>query len=288
MLLEEEKQKLKKNINDLTRQIASDKKILSDLHIAKEKAFKEKDRLNAVLKDHIDQVKKLRPVDELKSAGSLRKERDKYNSQVQSIISQIKLLRTQASASDKQPSLGSLKSDIARLEESIEIEAFSYEQEQRVLERIKKLKRKYAENEKFNEVFSKINILSSLLHDIKEKADNAHKQLLDSLSSNKEKQKEYWGLSNKIIDIKKLQETAWKEFIHKKNEYIKFKNTLKIKIDQLSAIENKINTYAKTAKEIREKKEKELIKKKAKSVEEKFKKSGKLTTEDILIIQGTD
>ncbi len=291
-LSKEEKVEIQKKIQDLKSELANERKILQEVSAAKEKAFQEKESLKTSLMSIITKIKELRGTSDPHAADALRKERDKYNAQVREIIEKIKVLRKEAqpptSKTGKRISLSRVKSDIDRLEESIEIEAFEYTQEQKVLDKIKKLKKEYSLHTQSQEVLNQIRDLSNTLEELKKHADLAHGQLTEKINASRDQFKEYRGLSKELAKIKKEQEAAWDHFIVKKNEFSKLHKEVKRKMMLLKDLEGKVHADFRSMKYAKEKQQKDLIREKARSVEEKLKKSGKLTTEDLIVIQGAE
>ena len=289
VLSNEEKQKLREEIKELKSKISSDRTVLNSLKTEKEQAFAEKENLKTSLKELIEKVKSLRGVSEDKSLSELKKERDQYNSKVKEIIEKIKELRKDVVASGgKSVSIGKIKSDIDRLEESIEIEAFEYKQEQKVLDRIKKLKKVYEEHAKSSEVSNQIHELAVQLEQLKKHANESHAKFKEKLDSGKDSLKDYRNTSREILKVKKQQEKAWELFIEKKNLFMKANNAMKEDLEKLHALEVKLNEEFVENKKVKEVKKKEALEERTRSVEEKLKRSGKITTDDLALLQDED
>lgn len=286
MLSNEEKNKVRESIRNLKSQISIDRKAVNELKAQKEAAFQEKESLKAQLKILIDKVRSLRGASDEKSISSLRQERDQYNAKVREIISKIKDLRKDVVASGgKKVSVGRIKSDIERLEESIEIEAFEYTQEQKVLDKIKKLKKVYEEHSRSAEVSSEIRELAKSLDALKEHANSAHQKFKDKFDSNKDSVKEYRSLSKDLQKLKKKQESSWELFIVKKNDFLKAFKDLKKKLTELRVLEGKLDEEYSELRKVEESKKKVELEERTKSVEEKLKKSGKITTDDLVLLR---
>ncbi len=286
VLSNEEKQKLRDEIKELKSKISSDRTVLNSLKTEKEQAFADKENLKTSLKELIEKVKSLRGAGEDKSVLELKKERDQYNTKVKEIIEKIKELRKDVVASGgKSVSIGKIKSDIDRLEESIEIEAFEYKQEQKVLDRIKKLKKVYEEHAKSGEVSSQIRDLASQLEQLKKHANESHAKFKEKLDSGKDSLKDYRNTSREILKVKKQQEKAWDLFIEKKNLFVKANTAMKEDLEKLHVLESKLNEEFVENKKVKEVNKKEALEERTRSVEEKLKRSGKITTDDLAMLQ---
>ncbi len=286
MLSDEEKNKLRESIRDLKSQIATSRNLVNSLKVEKEKAFHDKEALKVQLKELIDKVRSLRGNTEEKSLSELRKERDQYNAKVREIISKIKDLRKDVVASGgKKISIGRIKSDIDRLEESIEIEAYEYTQEQKVLEKIKKLKKVYEEHSRSAEVSTEIRELAKSLEQLKEHANVAHQKFTEKLATGKDATNDYRKLSKDLQKLKKQQESSWELFIVKKNEFLKAFKELKKQLSELRALEIKLDSDFSERRQVQEHKKEEEREERAKTVEEKLKKSGKITTDDLVMLR---
>ena len=95
-------------------------------------------------------------------------------------------------------------------------------------------------------------------------------------------------LSNKITELKKVQEDAFQKFIDHKNEYSKLNMELKTRLDEVNLFKDEINKNKDLQKQLHNDKQRRMLKEQSKQVEEKIKSKKKLTTEDILKFQGSE
>ena len=280
---------LKSELENLNKEITTFKSKVSEVNDEKEKLFKKKEDLKVQINELVQQLKDLKKKNDVstKAYDDLRGERDKYNSQVKAFITDLKKLNDHKKAIfDKynikeDPSF--LKSRIEKLEMRIETEALSFKKEREVMDEIRKLKKVYGEAKEAKEVIAKIEDLSKQLNVAKEKANEFHKQLVEV--SKTKGYSDFIDLTKRINFLRKEQEGAFDGFIKMKNEFSKANMQFKARILRARQIMNELQSHDKRE---RRSTTDDIMTKRVESVEQKLKAKKKLTTEDLLIMQGKD
>jgi len=260
------------------------------LHKTKEEWFKRKEDLKKQLNELISKIKNIKSQTDKKSIElkEAKTERDKFNKKVKDLISNLKEAKTERDKVLKNSKV-SLTPDkiiqkIKQLEESVETEA-DYKKEKKLMEEIKKLKKLLEESKGVSQVFEKANSLSRETRESKRVADEFHRKVQE-IAKNSD-YKEFMELSREIEGLKKKQEEAFQKFIDSKTEFSNCNNELKKKQEEL----DKINLSERDNKKFRDvqktNRQKEVLEKKSKQIEEKLKTKKKLTTEDIIAFQGS-
>ncbi|MBI2667771.1 hypothetical protein HYX17_03290 [Candidatus Woesearchaeota archaeon] len=283
MLEKQEREELIWKIKDLRTEISILKNKLNESNKEKEKWFSKKENLKDEIKELVKQIKNIKNISDTTTKGinDYRKERDNYNDKVRQLVKEIKKLNGEkkeifSKLNVKDPV--KIKKDIDRLEESIEIEAFSFDKEKEIMKKIKGLKKIYQESSQATELLDKIDGISEEIEDTRKKAQDIHEKFIDSLKGNKETFNSFMELSKKISNLKREQEEAFENFINFKKEFSTMNNIIKEKILELNVIQNKLDDDRKE--------EKVKIYERQKSiVEEKLKSKKKLTTEDLIVFQ---
>ena len=185
-------------------------------------------------------------------------------------------------------SIEGLKRHIEDLEHSIEINAYTYDKEKKISEKIKRLKKTLKENADVAKLDDELRLLSSEIDSTKKTADDLHKKLEETTLNSRAQNSSFMDLAKKISLLKQQQREEFELFKKAKLEYVEKINKLKDKRIESKAMHDKIFADRKE-KVIAEKDiQKNELKKKAESVKEKLKNQGTLTKEDILIIQAED
>ena len=97
---------------------------------------------------------------------------------------------------------------------------------------------------------------------------------------------EFIDLSKKINEFKSKQEEAFTKFLEFKKEFSLINNTLKEKLLESNIIQGNLEKQKLDMQERRKLREEQILEEKAKQVEEKLKQGKKLTTQDLIIMQG--
>lgn len=279
------KEELKTSIKELR-----DK--LNDLNQKKEEWFKKKEELKAQIGQTISQIKEAKGENDTlnKDISGFKKSRDEFNSKVKDLIARIKDLNKQkdemiAKAKFKgNPS--EIKSRIDKLEESLETQAVSFDKEKKIMKEINALKKQYESVKGIDKVLNEIDDISRQITEAKKKGDEFHNMLRGNTSANKESYEKFMKLSKDISKLKKTQEEAFNTFIKFKQEYADVSRELKEKLELLNGVHE---TEGAERKQYKREKKAEMareLKKKAREVEEKFRKGKVLTTEDLITFQG--
>jgi uncharacterized coiled-coil DUF342 family protein len=270
---------------NLKAEIMELKKSLNELNIEKEEWFTKKESLKKDVSNLISQIKKIKFSRDKgnKETQKLKAEREKYNKQVKELISEFKKLNSQKQKVMKDNKITFNPEDISKqikaLDYIVETEAISFDKERKIMTQIRHLKKQMAEAGDVQGLFKELKEVSDKIKEAKDKAEISHKKLLD-LNKDGDTYREFMKLTKQINDLKKKQEGAFNKFIDSKNKFSKINSQLKDKLKDAKGmkIESEIGVRRKEAKALEEK---------TKEVEEKLKKKKKLTTEDLLVFQGS-
>ena len=264
---------------------------LHDVNEKKEEWFKKKEDLKKEINDLIKDIKEIKSEKDKKNIElhELKKQRDNYNDQVQELISKIKKINKEKVKSVKKYNVkvdpSRIQEKINELEKKVEIEV-NFEKEKKLMLEINKLKKTYGETSEIKEIADKASGIDKEIKEARKKADEFHKKIQgiikDSTYDN------FMDLSNKITELKKVQEDAFQKFIDHKNEYSKLNMELKTRLDEVNLFKDEINKNKDLQKQLHNDKQRRMLKEQSKQVEEKIKSKKKLTTEDILKFLGSE
>lgn len=273
---------MNKNVRNLRDEVSRLKNQLNELNVQKEQWFSTKERLK---KDISELIQKIRIFKSTKDktdiqARDLKKKRDDYNKQVQDLIKKFKELNSKKQNILKAKQIkfdpATIIKKIEELDFKLETEAISFTKEKQMMVQIKAFKKQLNEVGETQSLFKELKALSEEITATKTKADEAHQELQKAGQTGYD---ELMEMTKKINDLKKKQEDAFKKFIESKDKFSKINEELKTKLKQANELNlvKKIKTL-----ETQEKK----LEDRAKEVEEKLKQKKKLTTEDLIILQG--
>ncbi len=282
---------------ETARKVAMDlRSELAAIGKKKEFWFERKEQLKGDIKKTIAELKKLQGERDGVQQGlqKIKGERDKYNKEVQRVIAELKKINEQKkkmfSNFQGRVNPASVAEKIDKLEERVEIET-DFKKEQKLMEQIKKLKKSHNEMKGLRELQEKGSSLTKELKELKKKADDFHKQVQDMAKDSS--YAKFMQLSKHITSLKKTQEDAFAEFVNHKNLYQEKYKAYKSQLKELKELQEKLGIEHKpkprpkeSARKKEEKEQKRALAKKTQEVEEKIKKGGKLTTEDLIAFQG--
>ncbi len=279
-------EQLKREHRSLSNEITNLRKKLGEVNKKKEFWFEKKEGLKKEIFILIQEIKTIKSKNDRSNitVSDLKKERDKYNSHMKNLITQLKRLNKEKREIYEKYKLKEdpykIQAKIEAIERRIETET-SFENEKRLMKQLNELKKVYGEN-KIKELLDKIDKLTKELERTKSKSNDFHNRLKNALKE-KGEYSEFMGLTRKINDIRALQQEAFNNFIMHKKEFVAINNQLNTKLTSFSSIKSKINTSEKSSQR---KNISELLRNKTKNVLEKIRNKKKLTTEDLLVLQG--
>src|SRR3989344_4675926 len=280
---QEQKEELNNKLRLLKSEIFSSKSKLNDLNKQKEEWYSKKEDLKKEIRELIKGIKNMKNISDStrRNIQQYKEERDNYNKKVKELVEEIKKLNKEkkeifSKLKIKDPIR--IKKDIERLEESIEVEAFSFDKETKIMKKIKDLKKIYQESSQATELLDKIDIISREIEETRRKAQDFHNRFIDSLKGNKESFGSFMDLSKKISSLNKEQEEAFEKFIGFKKEFTELNNLIKEKLLESKIISSKLSNQKQENKKKLQEKQREIV-------EQKIREGKKLTTEDLIAFQ---
>ncbi len=272
-------------------EVSTLKSQLKEINQKKEYWFIRKEDLKKDINNLITKIKEIRSHNDTKKSEiqELKAQRDKFNSIVQELISKIKNLNEGKAKVYKEYNVKTdpsrIQQKINELESKVEIET-NFEKEKKLMEEIKKLKKVYDETSVVLKIADEANKLHKEIREARKKANEFHRQVQESARDSP--YAIFTELSKKITETKTLQEQAFQTFIDYKNKYSKANEELKKRLDTLDML-NRVLNKNKEVKKIHEtERNKKILKEKTRIVEEKLKNKKRLTTEDLLVMQGKE
>tara|TARA_Y100000310_G_scaffold324130_1_gene385606 strand:+ start:76 stop:951 length:876 start_codon:yes stop_codon:yes gene_type:complete len=239
-----------------------------------------------------------------KAAGlkTLRSERDSFNSTIKDAkvkrkaahkvvkedTSAVEQLKQEEDAA-KQRVTGSpavLRKRIDRLEITVETEAMSFDKEKGLMKQINQLRKQLHAVASVRALTGTTRRATREMHSSKRKADSLHKKIQSSARKSQARHLKLISSFKEIRKLEKEQEAAFNAFVAGKRKC----QELQKEISKAQAVRRKVRKGEQDKKRQgqarKQSRNQSLLAEKAKVVEEKIKSKGKLTTEDLLVLQG--
>ena len=286
------KQDLFRKTEELKKEISSLRNELNSINVIKEEWFSKREKFGDDISRLISDIRQAKSKrDSLtKEVRENKRLREDLNKQIRDKISDVKKL------SDKKKDIESkhnitgdpsgLKKKIDELEYKVETNVMSFGKEQEIMKQIKELRRQFVELQKISDVWGQVHSISGEIEKLKFKADDAHRKIQVKARESQEKHEEIIVKSKEIDDLKVKEEDAFKKFSEQKKKFGEINEKLQQKLMEINNINQEIGKQKADNREERRKKDELTLKDKELAVQEKMKKGGKITTEDLLVFQG--
>lgn len=277
-----------KKVHDEVSQLRSK---LDEVNTHKEQWFKQKEDLKKEIANLILKIKEIKSEKDKKNVEleELKKQRDFYNTEVKNLINSIKDINEEKSNAFKKYHVTvdpkNIQNKINELEKKVESET-DFNKEKKLMLEINRLKKTYGEVSELAKISEKEEELSKNIRASRKKANEFHEKII-AITKNAGYEI-FIALSKKISDLKKTQEDAFQKFIEHKNQYSEINQELNIKLENLEMLRAVFAKDKEARKIERNEKDRKLIEEKTKQVEHKLKTKRRLTTEDLLVLQGKE
>jgi uncharacterized coiled-coil DUF342 family protein len=291
--MEQKKDSIRK-INQHKKEINKLRGILNQINEQKEASFRKKDQISRDISQIIRDVRnsKTKRNEFTGQVKESKKKREECNKEIRKKIEEIKKFNKEKTEIEKKYGIKEdptrIKGEIERIESIIETEVISFQKEQKMMKHIKELKKKAKEAGKVGDVWNNIHKLSKEIDDLKKQSESVHKDVQDKAKESQTKHNEVIDMSKQVDKLKIVEEESLKQFVKFKKKFMETNDQLQEKLMDMKKLNEEINKFRKSKKQKKEKEIKTVLKEKEKIVMEKLAKGKKLTTEDILIIQGAE
>ena len=294
MLSNEEKAQLTKQADELAHQIKTLRGRLNELNDQKEKLFDQRHAVGKEISELIKNVKGIRSErDALTSAVKLTKEeREKLHEDIKKALAESKRLKDEKDALVKKSGVTDdprfIKRELERLNYKIETEAMSFDKETKLMKVIKDLKKKYDAAKDVTAVSDKLRDVSREIDRMKALAHDTHTKVTSAASASQEKHSGMIETSHKIDSLKAQEEGFNSQIQAKKAEMQPLGDELDAKLRQLTDIKGQLGIATEESKQKKAQEQKKHLSDRADEVRAKLMRGEKLTTEDILVLQGAE
>jgi uncharacterized coiled-coil DUF342 family protein len=294
MLSNDEKSQLNKQADELNQDIRKLRTRLNELNDQKEKLFDQRNHISREISELIKNVKGIRSErDTMTSEVKLSKEeREKLNDDIKKAIADSKTLSAERDEIVKRTGVKDdprfLKRELERLNYKIETEAMSFDKETKLMKVIKDMQKKLNAAKEVMVVSDKLRFVSKEIDRMKAIANQAHEKVRTSAKVSQEKHSGMIEISKKIDDLKAKEEQFNTQITAKKGEMQPIGAELDAKAKQLNEIRDKLGIAVEEGRQQHAAQQKKKMTDRAEEVRAKLMRGEKLTTEDILTLQGAD
>ena len=287
----QQKNKLFEDLKLLKKEINELKDNLNSIDEQKEKWFSKKEECGSKIRESIKGIKDGKQKrDELtKKVKEGKQERDKLNQEIKDKISKLKDLKNEKESILKKYNItedsSRIKGVIEKLELSIETDAMSFENEKKVMKKIKGLKKKFNEAKVISDISDNFRKRSNDVDESKKKSNEVHLRIQNRAKESQILHEGIIASSKEIDNMKVEEENAFEKFIEFKKKFTEVNNALKEKLTKMNELRKSFASLKVKKGEEKKLKDEFFIKSKEAEVEEKIKRREKLTTEDLLVFQ---
>jgi phosphoserine phosphatase len=291
---ESNKKEIFERLNKCRREVDSLRAELNSLNDKKEALFKNKDVISKSIIEHIRNIKSSRKSrDDITGwVKEAKEKRRQLNDEIKTKIDEIKSVNKKKSDLISKHNIkedpSNIKAEIEKLEYKIETECLPYKKEQELMKLIKEKRKAYESSKQISTIFESAHELSKEIDKIKSKADDIHKRIQSKAKTSQEEHEELITNSKEIDELRKKEKEAMDKFIEAKNKFIEVNDKLKAKLMEMNEIRGQIGEVKEEEKKEQQTDNRKRLSDLQRAVEEKMKKGGKLTTEDLIIMQGRD
>ena len=220
----------------------------------------------------------------------LKRKRDELNSQIREKVAEIKKLIEENKGAletyDRRSSPGALQKQVELLEFKLETQPMGFEAEQKLTKKIKELKKQYTELKAKTGAAEIVHEKSREIDHLKREANRYHRQVQEHAQQSQSKHEALLTESKEIDELKKEEEARYQEFLAEKRLYTEVSQRLKEALAAMQTFKDELSKQNVKLKEDQHREEMKSLKERAKEAEEKVRTRKKLTTEDILALQG--
>ncbi len=292
-MLAQERHELMQRIEDLKKEVET---LRSQLNAQDpEGLFSERQRVGREVRDLIKQVEAERKdrdsmVGEIKA---LKEQRDAFHETVKKKAEENTLASDQKKGNEKKnssqtvPALDpeSVRREMRRLEYKIETDALPFDKELVLMKKIKELKKIFVASQKVFAEREKERVAYRELNSARAQADSLHVQVQQKASLSQKKHEHVIEVSKKIDELRAKEDAITKTINEKSAALEPISVQLEEKLTLLAELSAKAQAERKVQRSSREQEKQRSLSEKQAQVQEKIKKGGKLTTEDLLVLQ---
>lgn len=293
MLNSEEKSELITKSKNLQAEISDLKNQINALNSKKEETFSKKSEVSTQIRSLIGTVKdsKSKRDEKTKFVREEKEKRQKLNEEIKGKFQKLDEVAVKNDDSKPEKFTKSpvfIKKELKALEYKIETEGMSFDKEKKMMKVINQLRKQLVEAEKSRVAYSEVKNIKQELTPLKKDASEIHQKIQVEAEQSQKLHQEMIDASRKIDELKSQEKLLMAQFVEEKKAYSEVNEKLKLKLEELGKLRAELDKYKVEAADERKERVNKTLAEKRREVEEKIRKGEKLTTEDLIILQGSD
>ena len=287
--------------DELFREFDSEKRLVSalraDLNSLSDKLheyFQKKRGTGQEIAQRLRQVKKLREERDTLTlqVKKYKEERKTSYDLLQAKISEVKKLREQRDEIKKKYAIHGnprlLQSEIEKLEFRIETEGMGFDAEQKIMKRMRDLKKRVVEGQEVSGVLKSIISTENTIQETRRAGDGAHRAVQRTADESQKKHEELIALLKEVDELRSKEDEIENEIANVKKNYEEVKQKLGDDLLKLNDVSKKVHEFVGEGRKRKEEQRAQELQNMTKSVEEKLRSGGKLTRADLLAWQAKE
>ena len=282
-------------LDSLKKEISELRSNLNNINDEKEALFNKKNEIGGRIRQLIAAVKENKDKrNELTNAVKLNKEkRQKIHDDISEKIKEVKKTEPEHKEETRKtireiPNIHFLEKQLEGMNRKFETEVMSFDKEQVLMKKIKELKRQKNEAKEMLSAVIGNRKASKEIDQLKKEANLIHNVIQTTAKESQEKHEKILEVSKEIDKLKAEEDEAYKKFIELKQKFNDANNYLREKLNEMNDIYKKLGHEREEKEEKQTQSRRKTLKQKEMEVNEKIRKGEKLTTDDILVLQGAE
>ncbi len=294
-------QELAKALSDKRAAINSTKQKLDEVHKLKEEAFTQRQQFSNQIRALIQKIKELKQKRDsfTSEVKDLKQKRDTTHKEIQKTAPELKDAKAHAPSPAPQPSHSSsygsnqnfksspgyLKKQMEKIEVTIETGGITFTKEKELMKKLKQLKKEYQQSALERQAQHAARELSHKVYDLNKEAETYHHLVMHKASESQKMHNEILQIAKQIDELKLKEKEAFEKFSALKTQFNEINNQLKSQLDETGAIRKQLDEQDAGRERVQQQRRRMSLEEMQKAVEAKLKSGGKLTNDDLKIMQ---
>ncbi len=292
MLKPDERKAVHAHLDELQPRIKALKQRLNELNDQKEKQFQQRSTARHEISRIVATIQRLKQERDqhTEDVKKLKDNRTGLNEIIKKKIDEAKKLNSEkrktASKLGLKENPSHIKALMDKLDNRIETEVISFEREKELMKEIKELKKRYEAAKQASDIWDTAHQMSKDIDALREQSDAIHRQLQQKAKLSQEKHELLIEEVKKLDALKSKSDVFAHEGGTKKEEMTKLSEELGTLLKEASELNSKLFAERKEQEAAWKQERAKTFAEKLAVVKAKMAKGGKLTTEDIIVMQG--
>lgn len=219
---------------------------------------------------------------------ALKERRKALSSEATALIEQAKQKRKALEAAEKKTpgkSLTAARKQIEKIELKLETEPVPFEQEKKISEKLKQLKKELQGLEILSALSQEVKKISAEINRLRKETETVHSEIQEKAGLSQERHEEMIKVSGEIKARRETAKEAWLRFSEFKEKFSDMNTALENKLMDVGKLKEALEKKKLVERMSRVAREERRIEDKERELEAKMRSGKKLTTDDLLALQ---